>query len=502
MTVSEMFAPRSRKVKILATLGPASTEPEMIRKLLLAGADAFRINMSHGNHAQKAAIVATIRALEKDLKRPTTILFDLQGPKLRVGRFKGKSAMLETGDRFTLDRRQTAGNSERVELPHPELFLAIRPGDRILIDDGKVRLKAVEVDDKTILTEVQVGGQVSDNKGVNVPDVLVPIPSLTDKDRADLAFALEQKADWIALSFVQRPEDVAEARALIGERAALLAKIEKPAAIDTLNDIVALADAVMVARGDLGVELPPEQVPPLQNRIIAVARQFGKPVVVATQMLESMITSPTPTRAEVSDVATAIYDGADAVMLSAESAAGQYPAEAVAMMDRIASSAERDPIYPARIHFTETRLEPTTADALAGSARQIASTVSATAMVCYTSSGSTARRIARERPAVPLLAMTASLTTARRLGILWGVHAVHTRDVGSFEEMVAKAKRMALRHRIAQGGDRVVLMAGVPFGTAGSTNVIHVVRLVGDELDRHVAKEPAKESASKDSARK
>ena len=493
-----MFAPRSRKVKILATLGPASTKPEMIRKLLLAGADAFRINMSHGNHAQKAELVATIRALEKDLKRPTTILFDLQGPKLRVGKFKGKSAMLETGDRFALDRRHTAGNSERVELPHPELFLAIRPGDRILIDDGKVRLKAVEVDDKTIYTEVQVGGQVSDNKGVNVPDVLVPIPSLTEKDRADLAFALEQKADWIALSFVQRPEDVAEARALIGERAALLAKIEKPAAIDQLNDIVALADAVMVARGDLGVELPPEQVPPLQNRIIAVARQFGKPVVVATQMLESMITSPTPTRAEVSDVATAIYDGADAVMLSAESAAGQYPCEAVTMMDRIASSAERDPIYPARIHFTETRLEPTTADALAGSARQIASTVSATAMVCYTSSGSTARRIARERPAVPLLAMTASLTTARRLGILWGVHAVHTRDVASFEEMVAKAKRMALRHRIAQGGDRVVLMAGVPFGTAGSTNVIHVVRLVGDELDRHTSRD----GEGKDSARK
>jgi pyruvate kinase len=490
--VSESFEPRSRKVKILATLGPASSDRAMIRKLMIAGADAFRINMSHGDQEQKAELVEIIRGLEKELKRPTTIMFDLQGPKLRVGRFKGGSAILETGDRFILDRKRTLGNSERVELPHPELFATIRPGNRILIDDGKIRLKAIEVDERTIVTEVEVGGKVSDNKGVNVPDVLVPIPALTEKDRADLHFALEQKADWIALSFVQRPEDVAEARGLIGERAALLAKIEKPAAIDQLNDIVALADAVMVARGDLGVELPPEQVPPLQNRIIACARQFGKPVVVATQMLESMITSPSPTRAEVSDVATAIYDGADAVMLSAESAAGKYPCEAVAMMDRIASSTERDPIYPARIHFTETRLEPTTADALAGSARQIASTVSATAMVCYTSSGSTARRIARERPAVPILAMTHSLTTARRMGLLWGVHAVHTRDVSSFEEMVAKAKRMALRHRIAEGGDRVVLMAGVPFGTAGSTNVIHVVRLVGDELERH--------AASKDSA--
>ncbi|HUE78698.1 MAG TPA: pyruvate kinase [Sphingomicrobium sp.] len=491
--MSEVFTPRSRKVKIVATLGPASSDPKMIRKLLLAGADAFRINMSHGDHPQKAALVEIIRALEKELQRPTTILFDLQGPKLRVGRFKGGSAVLKGGDRFTLDRKRALGNSERVELPHPELFGTIRRGDRVLIDDGKVRLKALEVNDRAIVTEVEVGGTLSNNKGVNVPDVLLPIPSLTEKDRGDLAFALEQKADWIALSFVQRPEDVAEARALIGDKAALLAKIEKPAAIDQLNDIVALADAVMVARGDLGVELPPEQVPPLQNRIIACARQFGKPVVVATQMLESMVVSPSPTRAEVSDVATAIYDGADAVMLSAESAAGAFPCEAVAMMDRIASSTERDPIYPARIHFTETRLEPTTADALAGSARQIVSTVSARAMVCYTSSGSTARRIARERPAVPLLAMTASLATARRLGILWGVHAVHTRDVSSFEEMVAKAKRMALRHKIAEGGDRVVLMAGVPFGTAGSTNVIHVVRLVGDELDRH--------AAGKDSAR-
>ena len=487
------FAPRSRKVKILATLGPASSDPDMIRKLMKAGADAFRINMSHGDQGQKAALVEAIRALEKELKRPTTILFDLQGPKLRVGKFKGGSAQLQAGDRFILDRSHTLGTSARVELPHPELFEAIGAGDRILIDDGKVRLKALEGDGGTILTEVQVGGKVSDNKGVNVPDVLVPIPSLTQKDRADLAFALEQKADWIALSFVQRPEDVAEARALIGEKASLLAKIEKPAAIDQLNEIIALSDAVMVARGDLGVELPPEAVPPLQNRIIASARQYGKPVVVATQMLESMINSQSPTRAEVSDVATAIYDGADAVMLSAESAAGKYPCEAVAMMDRIASSAERDPIYPARIHFTETRLEPTTADALAGSARQIADTVSATAMVCYTSSGSTARRIARERPAVPLMAMTASQTTARRLGLLWGVHAIHTRDVTSFEEMVAKAKRMALRHKIARGGDRLVLMAGVPFGTAGSTNVIHVVRLIGDELERYRGSDSARE---------
>lgn len=479
--------PRSRKVKILATLGPASSDPKMIRNLMLAGADAFRINMSHGDQKQKAKLVEAIRALEKEFHRPTTILFDLQGPKLRVGQFEGGKAMLEKGQRFIFDSDEKLGDSNRALLPHPELFQAVRPGTSILVDDGKIRLKVIEVDGDKIVTEVKVGGAISNNKGVNVPDVVVPIPALTEKDRDDLAFALEQRTDWVALSFVQRPEDVAEARSLIGERASLLAKIEKPAAIDRLNDIVALSDAVMVARGDLGVELPPEQVPPLQNKIVACARQFGKPVVVATQMLESMITSPTPTRAEVSDVATAIYDGADAVMLSAESASGQYPLEAVTMMDRIANSVERDPSYQARIHFTQTRLEPTTADALAGSARQIASTVSATAMVCYTSSGATARRIARERPPAPLLAMSASLHTSRRMGLQWGVYAVHTRDVTSFEEMVEKGKRMALRHQMAKGGDRIVLMAGIPFGTAGSTNVIHVVRLIGDELERHQA---------------
>jgi pyruvate kinase len=490
--VTETLPPRSRKVKILATLGPASSDAKMIRRLMLAGADAFRINMSHGDRKTKAKLVEHIRALEKEFHRPSTILFDLQGPKLRVGHFEGGRTTLEKGSRFILDRSKKAGDCNRVQLPHAELFESIKPGARILIDDGKVRLNVLEADGDEIVSEVKVGGAVSDHKGVNVPDVLVPIPALTEKDREDLQFALEQRTDWIALSFVQRPEDVAEARSLIGDRAALLAKIEKPAAIDRLNDIIALADAVMVARGDLGVELPPEQVPPLQNRIVACARQFGKPVVVATQMLESMVTSPTPTRAEVSDVATAIYDGADAVMLSAESATGQYPCEAVQMMDRIAQSVEHDPSYQARVHFTQTRLEPTTADALSASARQIAQTVSATAMVCYTSSGATARRIARERPPVPLLAMSPSQHTARRMGLLWGVHAVHSRDVASFEEMVEKGKRMALRHQIAKGSERIVLMAGIPFGTAGSTNVLHVVRLIGDELERY--------SAAKDSA--
>ena len=480
-----LFPPRKRKVRILATLGPASSSPEMIAKLFLAGADAFRINMSHGGHEDKAALVANIRALEKEYGHATTILFDLQGPKLRVGKFEGGRVELKTGSTFVLDRDPAPGTAKRVELPHHELFLALEKGARLLLDDGKLVLRVSRVEAERITTKVEVGGPLSNNKGLNVPDVVVPLAALTEKDRADLTFALDQGADWIALSFVQRPDDVAEARRLIGGKASLLVKIEKPSALDRLEEILELADAAMVARGDLGVELPPEQVPPLQKRIVELARRMGRPVVVATQMLESMIASPSPTRAEVSDVATAIYDGADAVMLSAESAAGAWPEEAVTMMDRIAQSVEADPSYHARVHFTETRPDATTADALAEAAGRIAQAVSVAATICFTLSGSTARRVARERPTVPLLVLTPRLVTARRLGLLWGAHAVRTRDVASFEEMVGKSKRMALRHGVGKAGDRLVLMAGVPFGTPGSTNVLHVVRLTGDELKNY-----------------
>jgi pyruvate kinase len=479
------FAPRRRKVRVLATLGPASRSPEMIRKLFVAGADAFRVNMSHGAHEDHAKAIADIRALEKELNRATTILADLQGPKLRVGTFAEGIVTLRKGGSFRLDRDTTPGDDTRVCLPHREIFEALEPGTRLLIDDGKLVLRVQSANPDAIETLIEVGGAISDRKGVNVPDVVVPLPALTEKDRRDLTFALEQHVDWVALSFVQRPEDVAEARRLIAGKAALLSKIEKPAAIERLEEIVELSDGVMVARGDLGVELPPEMVPPIQKRIVETARRMGRPVVVATQMLESMIKSPSPTRAEVSDVATAIYDGADAIMLSAESAAGDWPEEAVAMMDRIAISVESDPAYKARIHFTETRPDATTADAIAAAATEITETVSAKTIICFTSSGSTARRVARERPSVPLLVLTPKLTTARRLGLLWGTHAVHTRDVASFEEMVAKSKRMALRTRVASAGDAAVLIAGVPFKTPGSTNVLHVVRLIGDELHNY-----------------
>jgi pyruvate kinase len=478
--------PRGRKVKILATIGPASRSPEMLERLLRAGADAFRVNMSHGAHADHEAAILAIRALEKQYAKPIAILADLQGPKLRVGTFKDGQAVIRHSGHFVLDRDETPGDENRVCLPHPELFGILERGQRLLINDGKIRLKVLEADGARILCSAEVGGVISDRKGVNVPDAEVPIPALTEKDRRDLAFATEQGADWIALSFVQRPEDIAEARRLIGSRnVAICAKIEKPQAVHRLDEIIELADGIMVARGDLGVELEPFEVPPLQKRIVNASRRAGKPVIVATQMLESMIESPSPTRAEVSDVANAVYDGADAVMLSAESAAGDWPEESVAMMHAIAAQVERDEGYKERVRFLETPPDATTSDALAHACMTIADTVPISAITVFTSSGSTARRVARERPGTPMLVLTPSIRTARRVALLWGAHAVATKDIGSFEEMIGKGKRMALRHGFAAGGAKLIVLAGVPFGTPGSTNLLHVVTVTGDELEKH-----------------
>lgn len=478
--------PRARKVKILATTGPASRDPEMLRKLFRAGADAFRVNMSHGEHAIHAETIKAIRALEKEFGRPIAILCDLQGPKLRVGEFKDGQAVIRHSGHFTLDRDPTPGDETRVHLPHPELFGLLEKGQRLLINDGKIRLRVIKADENAILCSAEVGGVISNRKGVNVPDAEVPIPALTEKDRRDLAFAVEQGADWIGLSFVQRPEDLAEARKLMGRGAqspALCAKIEKPMAVRRLDEIIELSDGIMVARGDLGVELEPQEVPPLQKRIVNAARTAGKPVIVATQMLESMIESPAPTRAEVSDVANAVYDGADAVMLSAETAAGDWPEEAVTIMDKIATQVERDEAYIGRVRFLETPPDRTTADALAHACMTVADTVAIEAITVFTGSGSTARRVARERPSVPMLVLTPSTRTARRVALLWGAHAVATKDIGSFEEMIAKGKRMALRHGFGRAGSKLIALAGVPFGTPGSTNLLHVVTLTGNELD-------------------
>ncbi len=466
-----------RKAKIIATLGPSSSDEATIRKLLLAGADVFRLNFSHGEHEEHRARYDTIRKLEVEIGRPVAILMDLQGPKLRIGRIEGGEIRLERGAAFRLDLDKALGDATRAPLPHKEVFAALERGTHVLLDDGKLRLEVEDCGPDYANCRVITGGPLSDRKGVNVPGVVMPVSPLTAKDRKDLEFALKLGADWIALSFVQRPEDVAEARKLTRGRAAIMSKIEKPAAIDRLQELVDLSDGIMVARGDLGVELPPEDVPGRQKEIVRACRLAGKPVVVATQMLDSMVNAPAPTRAEASDVATAIYDGADAVMLSAESAAGHYPVESVTMMDRIISRTEGDRAYRPIITALDPELEPTSADAISAAAGQVAETISAAAIVSYTTSGSTALRAARERPVVPILALTAKLSTARRLSLAWGAHCVYTADVSTFQEMVTKACRIAQKEGFAKPGDKLVITAGVPFGTPGSTNVLRIAWL-------------------------
>jgi pyruvate kinase len=449
----------------------------MLARLFQSGADVFRLNFSHGTHDDHDRSFAMIRDLERKLERPIGILADVQGPKLRVGRFSGGRVQLQTGQSFQLDLNPTPGDATRVQLAHPEILAAASIGTNLLLDDGKLRLRVTRVRPDHLMTEIVTGGPLSDRKGVNVPDMVLPIPALTVKDREDLAFALEHGADYIGLSFVQRAEDVAEARDIAAGRAWIMSKIEKPQALDELDAILALSDCVMVARGDLGVELPPEDVPLAQKRIIRAARQLGRPVVVATQMLESMISAPAPTRAEASDVATAVFDGADAVMLSAETAAGQYPIEAVNIMDRIIARVESDPGWREGIDASRHDPEHSVADAIAAAGRQVAHTIGASAIVGFTASGSTALRAARERPEAPIVGLTPSTETARRLAVVWGVHAVVTAETHSMSETVTKASRLALTEGFAKHGDTIVVLAGVPFGQPGTTNALRVAKV-------------------------
>ncbi|MDP6473507.1 MAG: pyruvate kinase [Alphaproteobacteria bacterium] len=465
---------RHRRAKIVATLGPASSSQERIHALFEAGVDVFRFNFSHGSHAKHRARFDIVRKIESEVGRPIAVMADLQGPKLRVGDFVSGEALLEQGCEFRLDLAPEPGDARRAPLPHPEIFSALEDGAEILLDDGRIRLTVVAHGADYADTIVEAGGKLSDHKGVNLPRVPLGLGAITPKDQRDLRFALEMGVDWVALSFVQRPDDVAAARKLISGRASIMTKLEKPAALDSLAEIIDLSDAIMVARGDLGVELAPEDVPAEQKNIVRAARRAGKPVVVATQMLESMIYAAQPTRAEASDVATAVYDGADGLMLSAESAAGEYPVESVAMMNRIIERVERDPAYRVFIESQNYDPEATPADAITAAARQVAETVHAAAVVSYTTSGSTALRAARERPGVPILALTPELATARRLAMVWGVHCLHTKDATDFQDMVEIACSAALGQDIARLGDRIVITAGVPFGTPGSTNVLRI----------------------------
>ncbi|MGI9486328.1 MAG: pyruvate kinase [Geminicoccaceae bacterium] len=463
-----------RSAKILATLGPSSSSMDEIKALFDAGANAFRFNFSHGSHEDHQARYDIVRKIEGDAGRPISIVMDLQGPKLRVGTFENDKVELEAGNTFRMDLEDKPGNVDRVMLPHIEIFKAIDEGTELLLDDGKIRLEVQKVGKDFAETKVIAGGPLSNRKGVNVPNAVLPLSALTDKDRADLQFGLDLGADWVALSFVQRPEDVAEARRLIAGRAAIMVKIEKPAAINHLDQIIEMADGVMVARGDLGVEMPPEDVPGLQKRMIRACRDSGKPVVVATQMLESMISAPAPTRAEASDVATAVFDGADAVMLSAETAAGQYPVEAVSMMERIIDKVENGKLYRTYLDAYHAEAERTTADAIMVAASGVANTMRAAAIVTYTTTGSTALRAARERPDRPILGLITRESTARRLALLWGLHPKICADAGDIDEMVEQACKSALDIGLARPGSSLVITAGMPFGTPGATNLLRI----------------------------
>jgi pyruvate kinase len=465
---------RERCAKIVATLGPSSTTEQRIRELAEAGVDVFRFNFSHGSHDDHAERFRIVRAIEKERGRPISCLMDLQGPKLRIGTFAGGKIDLVAGRPFRLELNGGPGDEQAVQLPHPEIFKAIKPGTELLLDDGKIRLRVEKVTSDSADTVVVTGGPLSNRKGVNVPNAVLPISALTPKDLNDLSFGMDMGFDWVALSFVQRPDDVAEARKLVIGRAAIMAKIEKPQAIDRLDEILELVDGIMVARGDLGVEMPPEVVPGLQKKIIRASREQGKPVIVATQMLESMIKAPAPTRAEASDVATAVFDGADAMMLSAESASGDYPVEAVQIMDRIIKTAERDPLYRTYLDAYHAQAQRTTADAITLAAGQVAHTMQAVAIVTYSTSGATTLRAARERPDRPIIGLITRMGTARKLALAWGVHPIFTGDAHSLDEMVDKARRYAVEAGFAQAGNCVVITAGLPFGTPGATNLLRI----------------------------
>lgn len=468
---------RARNAKILATLGPASSDLRTIRALFEAGVDVFRFNFSHGTHDDHRARYQIVRQIEQDVGRPVGVLMDLQGPKLRLGLIEGGRLAVKAADVLTLDLDPAPGNASRVPMPHPEIFAAVRPGDDLLIDDGKVRLRILHCDSQSARVEVLNDGVLSDRKGVNVPGAILPLSALTDKDHRDLEFGLELGVDWVALSFVQRPQDIEQVKAIVGHRAWVMAKLEKPAAFDALDDIVAAADGVMVARGDLGVEKPPEDVPILQKRIIKVCREVGKPVVVATQMLESMISSPVPTRAEVSDVAGAVYDGVDAVMLSAESASGQYPVAAVAMMDRILRATEADPLQRVTMQAVQSQRDGSTRDAISAAIRTVAETLPVAATVAYTSSGATALRVAHERPKTAILSMTPNIEVCRRLSLVWGIHSTQSPDVQSSDEIVHHATEAVRRHGFGQTGRAVLIAAGTPFGVSGTTNLLRIAWL-------------------------
>jgi len=493
----------SKSTKQLATLGPASNTREMIEKLFLAGADIFRLNFSHGEHAEKAELVKLIREIEAKYNHPICILADLQGPKLRVGTFKDDSVHLKVGQSFTFDLKEELGTIERVKLPHLEILNTLSKGDILLLDDGKLKMEVTSAavgDERAVTCKVIIGGKLSNKKGVNTPSIVLPISPLTPKDRKDLDFAMSlSEIDWVALSFVQTPDDIREIKSLTNGRVKVMAKLEKPSVFDHLDEICALSDGIMVARGDLGVEMNPWDVPVMQKRIVETCKELGRPVVIATQMMESMIENPTPTRAEASDCATAIFDSSDAVMLSAESAAGKYPVESVSMQQHVIARVERDSMHrnslkrfatPAHLHANAHKSimgdVSATNEAIVVAARQVADISSSKAIIAFTSSGSTVMRVAKLRPSVPILAITYDKKVARALAMVWGVYPIvltPPASEGGFEinEEIKRACKVARDRKFVEDDDLVTVTAGLPFGVSGTTNLIRVVSAKGPD---------------------
>ena len=468
---------RNRNTKIIATLGPSSSSPSMIHSLFMAGADIFRLNFSHGTHNEQRRKVYHIRQYEKRVGRPIAILGDLQGPKFRIGKFSNSQVFLKNGQRFYLDLNNLPGNENRVFLPHPEIFKSVKQQTNILIDDGKIQLSVNKVNSNQIETEVINGGKISNHKGVNIPKVFIKTSSLTEKDKKDLELCLDLSLDYIALSFIQKPQDIIMLKKIVGKDTAIMSKFEKPLAIERMDEILKHSDAAMVARGDLGVEMPPEEVPIIQKRIVQKCRDFGKPVVVATQMLDSMINSPSPTRAEASDVASAVFDGADCLMLSAETAAGNFPVFSVEIMDRIIRNVENDISYRQLLNSKPVKLEETTSDAISAAASQVVNIVAAKAIFTYTRSGKTAIRAARERPSVPIIGLSPERITSRQLALVWGVHTIHALEPKSFSGMIENACELSKKEKIVKKGDYVVITAGAPIGITGSTNNLRIARI-------------------------
>ncbi len=468
---------RKRNTKIIATLGPTSSSPIKIHSLFQAGADIFRLNFSHGTHNDHKRKVFHIRQYEKRLGRPIAILGDLQGPKIRIGTFKNNSVVLRNGQKFILDLNPKPGDEKRVLLPHPEIFKSVKKNTQILIDDGKIILNIINANSSSITTEIINGGKISNMKGVNIPETFIKMSSLTKKDIKDLEFCLDLSLDYVALSFVQKAKDLTDLKKYIGDKTGIMAKFEKPLAIKRMDEILNYSDAAMVARGDLGVEMPPEEVPIIQKRIVQACRDHGKPVVVATQMLDSMVNSPSPTRAEASDVATAVFDAADCLMLSAETASGKFPVDSVKIMDRIIRGVESDISYRQILESKKIKLEETTSDAISAAASQVVKTVFAKAIFTYTRSGATAIRAARERPTVPIIGLSPDRMTARQLALIWGVHTIHALEPKSFSGMIENACELAKKEGIVKKGDYVVITAGAPIGVSGSTNNLRIAKI-------------------------